>query len=107
MIKTVDVVSPCVNEFKEKYFLLCKEHGYYLQSTSGYVFVSRVDSSEKVSTAFPSVPPDSTVTSMSYEAWREKFIPNWRDVPSSGWNDPNEGWYYDWLSSGYCNKEVK
>ena len=107
MTKTVDVIHNSVNEFKEKYFLLCKEYGYYLQSTSGHVFVSSVGSSEKVSKPFPSVPPDGTVTSMSYKAWREKFIPDWRNVPSSGWNDPNEGWYYTWLSSGYCNKKVK
>lgn len=33
---------------------------------------------------------------MTYEEWREINIPDWRNYPSNGWNDPNEGWYYEY-----------
>lgn len=36
---------------------------------------------------------DSCIT---FEQFKEKYIYNHREVPSSGWNDPNESWYYAW-----------
>lgn len=47
---------------------------------------------------------------LTFEQYREIYIPNWRNVRCSGWNDPNEGWYYNWLESGHaeeCQKQEK
>ena len=35
---------------------------------------------------------------LTFEEFREKYIYNWRQVPCSAFSDPNEGWYYQWLS---------
>lgn len=40
----------------------------------------------------------SSPVKLTYEQWREANVPNWRRVPSSGWNDPNEGWYYHYMN---------
>ncbi len=39
---------------------------------------------------------------LSFESWREKYIYKHRQVPSSGWNDPNQCWYYEWME--YCKE---
>lgn len=30
---------------------------------------------------------------MTFDEWKDKNMPDWRDHPCNGWNDPNEGWY--------------
>ena len=41
---------------------------------------------------------DGSTRDLSFEEFREKYIYNWRLVPCSAFSDPNEGWYYQWLS---------
>lgn len=44
---------------------------------------------------------------LTYEQYRERYIPNWRYIPGNQWNDPNEGWYYNYLNSGHAEEDRK
>ena len=44
---------------------------------------------------------------LTFDQYKDKFIPNWRNIRYSGFCDPNEGWYYQWLESGHAESEVK
>ena len=78
-------------QFKQEYFDLCKKYEVTVrfEPRSEFQIVDVKDWEEK----------------LTYEQYREKFIPNWRNVPSSGWNDTNEGWYYQWLDSGHAKQQ--
>ena len=33
---------------------------------------------------------------ITFEQWKDIFVPNWRSITYSGFNDPNQGWYYQY-----------
>jgi len=41
---------------------------------------------------------------LTYEQWKDHYIPNWREVPVNGWNDPEEGWTYEYQK--YLNSTI-
>lgn len=41
---------------------------------------------------------------LTFEQWLEKYIPNHRDYPCNGYNDPYQEWWYYWMGSGHAEE---
>jgi len=44
---------------------------------------------------------------LTFEQYLDRYIPDHKSVSYSGFNDPTEGWWYNWIESGHAETERK